>query len=77
MSCSKRNMGEGRVSPGVGGKLLLLLPAPLPPTKICVIHTETSKIGTVSETAWHFGPEDLVKTKFIIIDCKKSMDRAF
>jgi hypothetical protein len=29
------------------------------------------------EAAWHFGPEDLAKTKFIIIYCKKSMDRAF
>jgi hypothetical protein len=36
-----------------------------------------AKIGPVTKTAWHFGPEDLVKAKFIIIDCKKSMDRAF
>jgi hypothetical protein len=40
-------------------------------------HTETGKIGTVSATAWHFGPEDLVTAKFIIIVCKKSMGRAF
>jgi hypothetical protein len=26
-----------------------------------------AKIGPVCETAWRFGPEDLVKTKFIII----------
>jgi hypothetical protein len=31
----------------------------------------------VNETTWYFGPEDLVKTKFGIIVCKKSMDRAF
>jgi hypothetical protein len=36
-----------------------------------------AKIGAVRESAWRFGPEDLVKTKFIIIYCKKSMDRAF
>jgi hypothetical protein len=33
------------------------------------------KISSVSATAWGFGPEDLVKTKFIIIYCKKSMER--
>jgi hypothetical protein len=47
------------------------------PTKICMTHTETSKIGTVSKTAWRFGPEDLVKTKFIIIVHKKSINRVF
>jgi hypothetical protein len=36
-----------------------------------------AKIGPVSETAWHFGPEDFVKTKVSIIYCKKRMDRAF
>jgi hypothetical protein len=36
-----------------------------------------AKIGAIGETAWLFGPEDLVKTKFIMIYCKKSMDRAF
>ncbi len=41
----------------------------------CVWHTQKpAKIGTVSKTAW---PEDLFKTKFIIIYWKKSMDRAF
>jgi hypothetical protein len=35
------------------------------------------KEGAVSKTAWRFGPEDLVKNKFIIIVYKKSMDRAF
>jgi hypothetical protein len=29
----------------------------------------------VSKTAWHFEPEDLVKTKFIKIYHKKIMDR--
>jgi hypothetical protein len=38
---------------------------------------EPEKIGAVSATTWCFGPEDLVKTTFIIIYCKKSMDRAF
>ena len=36
-----------------------------------------AKIGPVSVTAWRFGPEDFVKTKFIIIYCKKTMVRAF
>jgi hypothetical protein len=36
-----------------------------------------AKIGPVSETARRFGPEDLVKTKFIIKYCLKIMDRAF
>ena len=36
-----------------------------------------AKICAVSKTAWPFGPEDLVKTKFIIIYCKKNMDRTF
>ncbi len=36
-----------------------------------------AKIGPVSETTWCFGPEDFVKTKFIIIYCEKSIDRAF
>ncbi len=36
-----------------------------------------AKIGPVSKTAWRFGPEDFVKTKFIIIYCEKNMDRAF
>jgi hypothetical protein len=40
-------------------------------------HIETGKNGAVSATAWSFGPEDLVKTKFIIIVSKKSMGRAF
>jgi hypothetical protein len=34
-------------------------------------------MGAVDATAWSFGPEDLVKTKIVIIVCKKSMDRAF
>jgi hypothetical protein len=37
-----------------------------------VTHTETRKIGTVSKTEWHFGPEDLVKTKFIVIVLKRA-----
>jgi hypothetical protein len=47
---------------------------PPPPTKICVKHTET---GALSKTAWRFGPEELVKTKFSIIDCEKSINKAF
>ncbi len=42
-----------------------------------MIHIETSKIGTVTTTAWRFEPEDLVKTKLVLLVCKKSMDRAF
>ncbi len=42
-----------------------------PPTQ------KPTKIGPISKNAWHFGLEDLVKTKFIIIYCKKNMDRAF
>jgi hypothetical protein len=38
---------------------------------------QPAKIGPVRGTAWRFGPEDLVKTKFIIIYCLKNMDRAF
>jgi hypothetical protein len=70
----KEKLGRGVGAPGGGGKLLELLPFP---PNICVTHTETGKIGAVSKTAWLFGPEDLVKTKFIIIYCKKRMDRAF
>jgi hypothetical protein len=40
---------------------------PPPPTEICVAHTETSKISMVNANAWCFGPEDLVKTKIVII----------
>jgi hypothetical protein len=36
-----------------------------------------AKIGPVSKTAWRFGPEYFVKTKFILIYCEKRMDRAF
>jgi hypothetical protein len=35
------------------------------------------KIGAVNATAWHFGPINLVKTKFVIKVCQKSIERAF
>jgi hypothetical protein len=54
----------GQVQPGVGGKLLQLLPHPH--ALRSVWHTQKqAKIGTVSATAWHFGPEDLVTAKFV------------
>jgi hypothetical protein len=57
----------------VGGKAAI---ATAPPIKICVTPTKTGENRRVSKTAWLFRPEDLVKTKFIIIYCK-SVDRAF
>jgi hypothetical protein len=74
MGSANINQGGGVGGAGGGGKATI---ANAPPTKICVIHKETGKIGAVSKTAWLFGPEDLVKTKFVKIYCKKSMDRAF
>jgi hypothetical protein len=67
---------EWGVGAAGGGGKAAIAPAPTP-TKICVYTLKPSKIGSVSETAWLFGPEDLVKTKFIIIYCKKNMDRTF
>ncbi len=61
----KEKLVWGEDAAGVGGKGTL---ATVPPP---------AKIGTVSETAWHFGPEDLVKITLIIKYCKKNMDRAF
>jgi hypothetical protein len=55
----------------------MLMCAENPIKRLSSSSQKPAKIGTVGETAWLFGPEDLVKTKFIIIFCKKSMDRAF
>ncbi len=60
-----------------GGKAAIATYCPPPPTEICVTHTETVKNGAESKIAWHFGPEDLVITKFIVIVCKKRIGRAF
>ncbi len=58
-----------------GGKAAI---ATVPPHQdLCDTHRNRRKTGSVRETTWLFGPEDLVKTKFVIIYCKKSMDRAF
>ncbi len=59
---------------GGGGKAAI---ATAPPHKDLCDTQKPAKIGDVSETAWLFGPENLVKTTFIIISCKKRMDRAF
>jgi hypothetical protein len=69
MGYSKRNTGGGRMRRGVGGKLVFFWP--LRHKGLCDTQ-ETAKIGAVSTTTWQFGPEELVKTKFIIIYCKKS-----
>jgi hypothetical protein len=73
MGYSKRNTGGGRVQRGVGGKLVFYCPPP--PQRS--VSPGKAKIGAVSATTLRFGPEELVKTKFIIIYCKKSMDKAF
>jgi hypothetical protein len=62
----KKGRGAGAAR---GGRKASTATAPTPPTKTCVPHTETGKIGAVSKTTWCFGPEDLVKTKFINIYC--------
>ncbi len=68
----KEKLKGGAGAAGGGGKAAI---ATVPPHQD---HTqEPAKIGSVSETTWLFGPEDLVRTKFVIIYCKKSMDRAF
>jgi hypothetical protein len=67
-------VGVGADAARGGGKADIAT-APPPTTNFCVTHTETGKIGAVSKTAWRFGPEDLVETKFIIIYCKKGMNR--
>jgi hypothetical protein len=59
---------------GGGGKAAI---ATAPPHQDLCDTQKPAKIGVVSKTAWLFGPEDLVKTKCIIIYCKKSIDRAF
>ncbi len=48
----------GAGAAGGGGKAAMATVPP--PTKICVTHTGTGKIGSVSKNAWLFGPEDLV-----------------
>jgi hypothetical protein len=70
----KEKLEWGAGAAGGGGKAAIAT-APLPPRS--VLHTQKqAKIGTVSKTACRFGPEDLVKTKVVIIACKKSMGRA-
>jgi hypothetical protein len=76
MGSANRNQGGGAGAAGGGGKAAIATAPPPPPRS--VLHTQKpAKIGPVSKTAWCFGPEDLVKTKFIIKNCKKSMNRAF
>ncbi len=74
MGSADKNQGGGAVEAGGWGESCYSY---CPPTKICVTHKETGKIGSVRETAWRFGPEVLIKTEFVIIYCKKSIDRAF
>jgi hypothetical protein len=41
-------------------------------------HTQKpAKIGPVNGTAWHFGPEDLVKTRFLIYVYKRAWTGIF
>jgi hypothetical protein len=70
----KEKLGWGADEAGGGGKAAI---ATAPPHQDLCDTQKLAKIGAVSKTAWLFGPDDLVKTKFIIIYCKKSMDRAF
>jgi hypothetical protein len=51
---------------------------PHPQTEICVTLAETDEhwCSKPNSNSMAFGPEDLVKTKLIIIVCKKSIDRA-
>jgi hypothetical protein len=75
MACLKRNYGGGWVRPGVGGKAAIVT---VPSHQdLCDTHKKPAKIGSVSGSAWRFGPEYLVKTKFVMIYHKKNMDRAF
>ncbi len=61
----KEKLGRGRVQPGWGESCYSYCPPPQPRS---VWQTQKpAKISTVKKTAWRFGPEDLVKTKFIII----------
>jgi hypothetical protein len=46
--------------------------APPPQQDLCDTQIP-AQIGAESKTTWCFGPEDLVKTKFIAIYRKKSM----
>ena len=63
MGSANRNQGGGRVRRGGGGKAAI---ATAPPHQDLCDTQKPAKIGNVSETAWLFGPEDLVKTKFVI-----------
>jgi hypothetical protein len=44
---------------------------------LCVHTQRNAKTAKVHSIAWHFGHEDLVKTKLLIKVCKKNMDKAF
>jgi hypothetical protein len=71
----KEKYGRGAGAAGGWGESWYAT-APLRHKGLCDAQ-EPAKIRAVSVTTWRFGPEDLVKTKFITIYCKKSMDRAF
>jgi hypothetical protein len=62
---------------GARGRAKAAIATAPPPHKDLCDTQKPAKIGAVSATTWHFGPEDLVKTKFIIICCKMSMDSLF
>ncbi len=71
----KEKLGWGAGAARGGGKAAI---ATAFPTKTCVTHTETGKHWCGKRNRMHFGPEDLVKTKFGIHNSsKKSMGRAF
>jgi hypothetical protein len=76
MGSANKNQGGGGGAgvAGGGGKAATIT---APPPRYVKYTQKPAKIGAVSKTAWHFGPEVLLKTKFIIKYCEKSMDRAF
>ncbi len=68
---AQREIRGGVGAARVGGKVAITT-AP-PHQYLC----DTRKISAVSKTASRFGPEALVKTKFVIKIHKKRTDRAF
>jgi hypothetical protein len=78
MGTAKQNQvggGWGRMRAGGGGKAAIAT-TPRHPRDLCDTQ-KPAKISGVTATAWRFGPDDLVKTNKVIINCKKNMERAF
>jgi hypothetical protein len=69
----------GKIGSGYESSTLWARSTCLPPSPLrSVGHVQKpAKIIMVNATTWHFGPEDLVKTKLRIIFYKKSISKAF